>query len=347
MNLCERIGTMVFTDSGRYIIGASESENAEFQKKSSNIIEFNQRDTVELSYVRTMDMSSENYENYTKITKMPNNCFSDTFGLEMRETIRAAVQAYCNGEMTDEEIKKTFMDVCKDMRVYQAQSRHTSGTNAKDNQQIIEDVYEIFQKANVEFMVDKCFKAGSDLADANGGKEKNNWVYYDTKYYEESQYLRELLQNAASGMATVWSTDFIDFEEIEKGSKFTLNGGLDFHSVWNWRAESRGICSISEEWKSQEDFSFFYQANKNKVSSGEVTLDGQAGVYIVGYGNRQWSIEVPFNGSVILGALADHFNAKDLFVKSNQNGNSDLLNLLQKFDVYTRFYGHNKTMRGE
>ena len=51
MNLCERIGTMVFTDSGRYIIGASESENAEFQKKSSNIIEFNQRDTVELSYV--------------------------------------------------------------------------------------------------------------------------------------------------------------------------------------------------------------------------------------------------------------------------------------------------------
>lgn len=347
MDFCERIGTMVFTATGRYIIGASESANAEFQKKSRNIIEFNPRDTVELSCIKKMDMSSENYEDYTKITKMPNHCFSDNYGVKMQKSIKEAVQAYSNGEMTDEEIKQTFIDVCKDMRVYQAQSRHTSGVNATDNKQIIENVYEIFQKSNVQSMVDKCFEAGNGIADANGGKEKDDWVYYDSKYYEKSQHLRELLQKTSKEMETEWNTDFIDFEKIEKESKFTLNGGLDFNSVWDWRAESRGICSVSEEWQPQDGFSFFYQANRNKVLSEEITLQSQAGVCIVGLGNREWTTEVPFNGSIILGELADRFNVKDLFVKSNQCNDSNLLKHLQKFDVYTRFYGHNKAIRGE
>ncbi len=347
MELYERIGTMVFTPTGRYIIGASDKANAEFQKKSRNIIEFNQRDTIELSCVKKMDMTSENYEDYTKITKMPKHCFSDNYGLEMQKSIKASVQSYCNGEITDEQIKKIFMDACKDMRVYQAQSRHTSGVDARDNRQIIENVYEVFQKSNVECMVDKCFELGSDIAAANGGNEKDNWVYYDSKYYDQSQHLRDLLQKSSEEMAAEWNTDFVDFEKIEKESKFTVNGGLDFNSAWNWRSNLRGICSISEEWKPQDNFSFFYQANKNKVSSGEITLDSQAGVCIVGFGDREWTVKVPFNGSTILGKLANRFNVKDLFVQSTQCREPNLLKYLENFDVYTRFYGHNKAIKGE
>lgn len=36
-----------------------------------------------------------------------------------------------------------------DMRVYLIQERHTDGYNARDNQQILQDVYEVVQKANV------------------------------------------------------------------------------------------------------------------------------------------------------------------------------------------------------
>ncbi len=345
MELYDRIGTMVITSTDRYIIGASDKENEDFQKKSHNIIKSNpsnQRDTVELSCIKQMDLKSENYENYMKTKKMPNGCFGDEYGYKLQNEIHSAVRAYCYGEITEKQIQKVLMDACKDMRVYQAQCGHTSGVDAKDNRQIIGDVYEIFQKSNVNSMVDKCFKAGSNIADAYGGKEKNNWVYYDSKYYDESQHLRNLLQEAANEMTAEWNTDFIDFEKIEKESKFTLDGALDFNSVWNWRANSYGICSMSWEWQPQDDFSFFYQANKNKVVSEEVTLDSQAGVCIVGFGGQKWIMDVPFNGTASLGKIEEHFNAKDLFVKNTQCRERNLLVYLEKFEVFTRFYGHKK-----
>jgi len=43
----------------------------------------------------------------------------------------------------------------------------------------------------------------------------------------------------------------------------------------------------------------------------------------VGFGGQEWTMSVLFNGSAALGELADHFNAKDLFVKNNPCGDSD------------------------
>lgn len=206
---------------------------------------------------------------------MPNHCFGDNYGIKLQKEIKSAVLAYCSGEMTDEQIKKYFMDACKDMRVYQAQCGNTSGMDAKDNRQIIGNVYEIFQKSNVDSMMYTCFQAGSDIADAFGGKEKYDWVYYDSKYYYESQHLRDLLQEASNEMEAEWNTDFIDFEKIETESKFTVDGGLDFNSVWNWKANSYWICSMSEEWQPQEDFSFFYQEKFTRFYGHNKTMSGE------------------------------------------------------------------------
>lgn len=350
MKLYEQIGTMVFTQNDRYIVGASDKANEEFKKRSSNIIDVEPhklRDVVELSCIEKMEMPSENYNNYTQITKMPAHCFGDNYGFKVQETIQSSVRAYCDGEINAEEIKQVLIDVCKDMRVYQSQSRHTTGIDSSDNKQIIEDVYEIFQKSNVECMVDVCFEQGSTIANAEGGGERNDWIYYDSDYYSKSQYLREVLQIASNEMAAEWNINTIDFEKIEEESKFNINGGLDFNSVWNWRANLRGICSMSEEWQPQDDFSFFYQANKNKTLLGETTLDSQAGICVVEFEGKKWTMEVPFNGTILLGGLRDHFNAKDLFMGNTQYDEANLFEYLEKFDIYTRFYGHNKTIRGE
>lgn len=278
---------------------------------------------------------------------MPKGCFGDPFGYKLQKSIADSVYTYCFGEMTEEQIRKALIDACKDMRVYQVQMGHTSGEEAKDNKQIIEDVYEIFQKYNVKFMTTKCFEAGNDIAEANGGKDKNNQVYYDSQYYEESQQLRDLLQEASNKLASEWNTDPIDFEIIEKESKFTLDGKMDFNSVWDHKAHQRNICTMLGEWQPQEHFTFFYQENKNRNFAGEYTLDSQAGICIVGFGGREWTLEVPFNNSTILGEVADHFNAKDLFVKNSLYREPNLLQYLESFEMYTRFHGHNKTMKGE
>ena len=54
VNLGERIGTMVFSPSGNYMVGASQRKNAEFQKRSQNKIDANLRDSVELTGVRQL-----------------------------------------------------------------------------------------------------------------------------------------------------------------------------------------------------------------------------------------------------------------------------------------------------
>ena len=53
------------------------------------------------------------------------------------------------------------------------------------------------------------------------------------------------------------------------------------------------------------------------------------------------------NGTILLGELRDHFNAKDLFMGNAQYDEANLFEYLEKFDIYTRFYGHNKTIRGK
>lgn len=348
MDFHESIGTMVFTPTGRYIIGASDRENEEFQKKSKNIINLDQsklKDSVELTCIQQMEITSENYNDILKVKGMPNHCFSDDYGLEVQKTIKSAVYTYCESEITDEELTQLFIDICKDMRVYQVQSGHTSGAIEKDNEKIIENVYEIFQKANVECMVDKCFKAGKDIADTQGGGEKLNWVYYDSDYYFQSQHLREMLQTVSTELAMEWEVEQIDYERVEKESKFTLNGSLDFNSVWNWRADQVGICSMSDfDWQPQEDFSFFYQSIKMKKFTGEITLDSQKGICIIKSSGEKWYVDVPFNNSVSLGELHDHFNVKDLFLAGERTKEQNLLGILEKFDVYTRFYGHNKAI---
>ena len=158
---------------------------------------------------------------------MPGSCFSymDSYGQSVRKDIYLKIEEYCNGMVTDEQLREFFIDTCKDMRVYHTQSRHTSGKNPEDNSQIIRQVYEIFQKVNVESMVDMCFQEGKCISSGWGGDEKSDWVYYDSKYNDKSMHLRQLLQETATSVAEDWDLDPIDYGMVESQSKYTVNGG--------------------------------------------------------------------------------------------------------------------------
>lgn len=351
MNLAGMVGMMGKRANGDwYIVGASDKANKAFSEKMRNntfhISEEQLRnsvDAIEIGAVKRIDNVDEWLE--SKITGMP-HCFGDSYGYKVRGEIQTAVAEYCDGEMSDEDIKQTLIDACKDMRVYHAQCWHTTGENVEDNTQIIEQVYELFQKTNVRNMVGKCFEDGNEIADKWGGREKN-WVYYDSKYNGKAEHLREVLQEASREIASEWGIGSIDFEKVESESKYTLDGDLDFNSVWNWRANQRGICNMNPDWKPQEDFSLFYQEFKNKTTSGKNTLDDQAGICIVKYGGKEWTMEVPFNNSLSRGEIREHFNAGSLFADNYGRVDESLLEYMGKFELYTRFYGHKKVMRGD
>ena len=70
-----------------------------------------------------------------------------------------------------------------------------------------------------------------------------------------------MLQEAAEDMTNKWGIPSVDTEEIEKNSGFTVDGGFDFNSVWNFVSRNlKGQSNIEDESiVPPENFKFFYK----------------------------------------------------------------------------------------
>lgn len=353
MDLKNQADIRVFTKDNGLIAGTPSRADEEINRKHHNkdIMENNCLKRNSDCYISGTDMKeiefmSENYNDILKITGIPTNCLllsENGHGQKTREEIATVIYSWGRGEISDSQFKCQFQDICKGRRAYLAQCRYTTGRNAEDNRKIIEGIYEYFQKRNVKAMVHLCFEKGEEIADSYGGRDTKNWVYYDADYYYRSEHLKNLLREATAEMAEEWGTGTIDFDSIEEHSGFTADGGLDFNSSWNWKADMcRGVASLDDFTILPEPgFSFFYQENKHRVVQYG-TLEIQAGICIIKYGEAEWKVDVPFNNSCCLGELADYFNVSELFGRKSLVSNTGLLDFLSHFEVFTYFYGRNR-----
>ena len=340
-----------------YIVGASDAANEAFRsglpEKSQrlesvcppHIFEEGYCDSYKVTGIREIDATCENYNDILKIKGMPASCMSDQNGREVLDQIQGIMKDYYAKNLDREALMSKVKDICKDMRVYQAQCRHTTGKNKEDNLQILREIYEAFQKTNVRQAVSACFDEGEKLAQANGGTERDNWVYYDADYYYESEQIRDCLREAIGEMAQQWETDVPDFDKIEENTAYTLDGKMDFNSCWDWAAMQRGNCSMKGyDEVPPKDFSFFYQESKYADPKNLSGLEGQKGVVEMMYQDKSWKADVPFNNSSVYGKIKEIFNAKNIFLSNYYENefDSDLLSFLSKFDVFTRSYGSGK-----
>lgn len=349
VDLSNMVGTMVVgvADSrNSYIAGASDRQNEEFQKNTGK---GSVKDVIpEGSLVITEDMyesmgirkeviTSENYNDFFKISKMPANCLTDQNGKELMNQSNKLMHNYYAGGMDKEDVKASIIEACKAMRIYQAQCRHITGNNKENNLQILSQIYELFQKQNVRAAAYACFKKGDEIAQNNG---KN--VYYDSSFYYESEEIRECLQAGIRELAQEWGTDVPDFEEIEENTLLILDGKMDFNSCWEWQAWQRGISSIKGyEGAPPRDFSFFYQSGKYTDPEKYSALERQKGFVQVTYQGKVWEVDVPFNNSLVFGEIKEIFNVRDLLLDyfREEEFDPELLAYLGKFDVYTRWHG--------
>ncbi len=348
IDLAKMIGTMVVCvkdPSKSYIVGASESENEEFRKgirkERLRLPQGCTQASADCYEHFTVDESfSGNYSDIINIIGMPRSIFSDNNGHQVRKQIVGQMHDYFSGAIPMDKLQEKVKDICKDMRVYQAQSRHTTGCDKEDNLQILEELYELFQKENVSNAAAACFEKGEALALQNGGNRRTNWVYYDSDYYYESEEVREELRRVFSEIAREWETDVPDFTKLEENTRYSLNGNMDFNSVWNWKAMNRYNCLLSgNQEEPPKEFSFFYQETKYSDHEKLNPMEKQKGVMWIKYGDRTWEFDVPFNDSAVYGDIKNKFNGKELFLSYLDGGEPELLNYLKKFDVFTRAYG--------
>lgn len=335
INLRDMIGTMVFSPSGNYIVGASEKQNEEFQRKCQNKIDINLRDCVEITCVKEATLTSENYNDIMKVKRMPGSVFGDNFGYEMQKDITNYMESYYAGEISKEDIKDYFYECCTSMRVYRAQANQTTGTNEVDNTQIISQIYEMFAKENQRMANHANYQEGLTVnSEYSRDNQTVDWCYYNSDYFYQCEETHELLKDVVQEMAEQWDLSAIDTDRIEKSSKLTLDGGFDFNSGWNhhFRCQHSRSSMEDESIAPPDGFRIYYKENNNGTGLG---------VLAIWAGENKKEIDVPFQ--IIPDSLKGQiYNVTDLvkFSERETNCYEEYNAYLKNFDIFTRWYAY-------
>ena len=346
VHLKDMIGTLVFSTNGNYIVGASDKQNAEFRQKCENTRamfdrdmiqeKLRSRDSVEIKGLTQMTFASETYQDIRKVTEMPKSVFGDAYGYQMQKDIADCMRQYYAGKVSDEEVKSFFRECCSSMRVYHSQMRHTTGMDEEDNTQIVSEIYEMFAKENQRAARNANHEEGLEINRQYGSdKRQDDWCYYNAEYYYQCENTHDLLRGAAADMATEWELPAIDTDEIEKNSKFTLDGGFDFNSGWNfiYRNQAGRGSMADETYVPPRDFKFFYKEGMYPNPS----ID--KGLLRVWMGGKEYNRVVPFEISRT-GLKGQIFNAGDLLKNdfSKLEGYHEYSKFLSNFSIFTRWY---------
>lgn len=196
------------------------------------------------------------YPQYTKFAVI------DTPTSSLTKEMREVMHGFYDGKISKEDIKGFFMEYCNVMY-------------ARDEETIL-NCYESFLNANYEEAVTACFDEGYEIA-RKEGVSPDRVVYYDAKYYYQSEEIHELLKEAAKEYGEKYGTE-VEPEYRDKhieGDYLTRTRTLDFNSKWDFRASMVGrsrIVNLDEV--PPEGFCFFYKEGEHLGTEGNVLLIG-------------------------------------------------------------------------
>lgn len=337
ISLKELIGTVVFSQNGNYIVGATDRQNAEFQAKCQRKLDIDvdalrarMQDSVEIKGISEIKMTSENYNDILKVKGMPSTVFVGSFGEKMEDEITDCMSDYYSGKKSKDDVKAFFEECCSSMRIYCAQQRLTTGKNEADNQQIVGQVFEMFSKCNQRQALAANREEGIEInrqyGGDNAGKVNSGYAYYNAFYYHECEAMRDVFRDMAGKMTDKWGISEIDTCQIEQNTSYTLDGGLDFNSGWNFKYRNNvGVGSMIDEGiVPPKDFKMFFNATKGNSEF--------AGILYFECGDTFIKTEVPFEykGN-------DVFNVSELIkFKGKDKGQEKEINaFLRNFEIFT------------
>lgn len=352
MKIQENFGwlNVSLTDPSKtYVIGGSEEANErERQKylgddyKLSDAAKLYYEQSANCTSISRLEITSENYNDIMKIKGVPLSCLSGDYGEQVIKKMASIMDTYHSGELSAEDVKQKIKNICMDMRVEMVQERYTNGYNAKDNQQILEQIYGQLQKKNVDLAYVVNQREGAEIAAKYGGIENYDWMYYNSDYYYQAEDMKSIIRQTIAEMAEEWETDDIDFDKVEKSPLLALAGGVDYNKVWQHGALQRRCISLTDiEAVPPKNLTFFYQEKKVPGWDPNNKLEYQKGYVEVSYNNKTWSADVPYN--MYGGEIIEFFHMQD-FMEQYFIGDVDkeCKDFLSKFDIFTEIWASTK-----
>lgn len=281
--------------------------------------------------VDVMEIVCESYPNFQVRTCMPISIFGDRFGYDMQKDIAKCMTDLYAGRIDKSEMEDYFKECCNEMRKYRTGQRQTTGVDTDDNRQIVSQIYEMFAKENQRAARNANYDEGLSYNEKYGGRT-DDWVYYNSDYHYELESTKSVIRNITKSMADEWELPEINMQEIEDNSKYTLDGGFDFNSGWNYSYRNQvGRGSMeNEKIIPPQNFSFFY---KEHYAFPEGVLD-------IDLNGKEYSRKVPFSVSReggLEGQIFDLDKLTDNLILDKKD-NKDYRSLLKNFTIFTRWY---------
>ncbi len=278
------------------------------------------------------------YTDTNLVKGMPKSTFGDRFGWDMQEDIYRCMKKFYEGKMDQDELEEYFRLCCTSMRLYRTQQHQTSGRNEDDNKQILEEVYNVFAKNNMIAARNANYNEGTRMNLSYGG-QSDDWTYYNADYYYQCEETRDTLRKMVENVAATWKVFSFDTQDVEKKSVYTLDGGLDFNSGWNFCFRNQvGRSSLTEEGMvPPKGFKMFFKESLSYAVRGEdVDCIGALEVLM---GENHYKREFAFK-TLRTGLEGQIYTADELMKEglAESERNSDILKFLSNLSVFTRWY---------
>lgn len=202
------------------------------------------KDALEITQsIRKISPDVDNYEDIKKILKnteigggkiafLGNKMFSETYEI---------MSDYYNGKLTRDEVKNIFKEY-----FYHACGNSSDNPNYAKNfaTNYLAGLYEYFSRANTRNACAKNMQEGKDLMESYG-LTWNGTYYYNSDWYYACEEMQEMFRETANELADEVGAEHVDFEYVEKNTRFTLDGGITYNGVWDsmeWQINyDRGI----------------------------------------------------------------------------------------------------------
>lgn len=225
------------------------------------------------------------------------------------------------------------------MRVYRTQQHQTSGNNVDDNRQILEEVYKIFAKKNMIAARIANHSEGERINLSYGGWS-DDWTYYNADYYYKYEETRDKLRKMTENAAAKWEISSFDAQKVEKNTGYTIDGGLDFNSGWNFSCRNQaGRSSLAKEsMMPPKGFKMFF---KESLPGGAVKGENVAsiGALELSIGENKYKREFAFR--TLKTGLEEHIYTVGELMKeclAESDRKSDIAEFLDNLSVFTRWY---------
>jgi len=225
-----------------------------------------------------LELSLESYripvgcETYERLKSQMNRMSCLPHNKMFYET-RDVMKDFYDGRITKEEVENIFKEYC-----YHAVGEPAPGDGVYKKQratQALSELYEFFSRANTRCANDLNTQEAKKLLEGNGlGLSRS--VYYNSDYYYRCEEMQELFRTIADELADAYGGEHVDFKDVEKNTKFTLDGGITFNGVWNYRVWSSDYKGYGSTGKIKDVYAVPPKGFLYCSISGYGTLEGKA-----------------------------------------------------------------------